>query len=174
LIERLAGRDQELLSIANALVSESGSNYLNGPLFWNELAGAFINGLVVRHTSRNQLRIRSTLGKEVLARLRDYIVSNIGEPIEVAALAKIAGRSPFHFSRVFSRSVGVSPHRYIVHLRLQRALELARGGQAGLAEIAVRTGFSDQSHLWRWVRRVHGVSLTQLVTPPASEQHESS
>ena len=119
LIERLAGRDQELLSVANALVSESGSKYPNGPLFWNELAGAFINGLVARHTSRPQLQIRGTLGKEVMARLRDYIVSNIGEPIEVAALAKIAGRSPFHFSRVFSRSVGVSPHRYIVHLRLQ-------------------------------------------------------
>src|SRR5262249_15444656 len=115
-----------------------------------------------------------TLRKEVLKRIRDYIVSNMAEPIEVAALARIAGRSLFHFSRVFRRSVGVSPHRYIVHLRLQRALELARGGQAGLAEIAVRTGFADQSHLWRWVRRVHGVSLTQLATIPPLEQHESS
>jgi len=174
LIERLAGCDQELLSVANALVLESGSSYPNGALFWNELAGAFINGLVARHTSRTPLQIRGTLGKEVLARLRDYIVSNLGEPIEVAALAKIAGRSPFHFSRVFSRSVGVSPHRYIVHLRLQRALELVRSGEAGLAEVAVRTGFADQSHLWRWVRRVHGVSLTQLANLPASEQHESS
>jgi AraC family transcriptional regulator len=174
LIERLAGCDRELLSVANTLVSQSRSNYSNGPLFWNELAGAFINGLVARHMSRAEPQARGTLGKEVLARLRDHIVSNIGEPIEVAALAKLAGRSPFHFSRVFSRSVGVSPHRYIVHLRLQRALELARSGQGGLAEIAVRTGFADQSHLWRWVRRVHGVSLTQLVTGPASEQHETS
>ena len=163
LIERLAGCDPELLSLANALVSESRSNYPNGPLFWNELASTFINGLVARHTSRPQLQIRGALGEQVLARLRDYIVSNIAEPIQVAELAKIAGRSPFHFSRVFSRSVGVSPHRYIVHLRLQRALELARTGEAGLAEIAVRTGFADQSHLWRWVRRVHGVSLSQLV-----------
>jgi AraC family transcriptional regulator len=174
LIELLAGRDQELFTVANKLVSESRNNYPNGPLFWNELAGAFINGLVERHTSCPQLQVRRTLGKEALARLRDYIASNISEPIEVAALAKIAGRSPFHFSRVFSRSVGVSPHRYIVHLRLQRALELARSGQTGLAEIAVRTGFADQSHLWRWVRRVHGVSLAQLVTPPASERQASS
>ena len=114
------------------------------------------------------------MGNELLAQIKDYIVSNIGEPIEVAALAEIAGRSPFHFSRVFRRSVGVSPHRYIVHLRLQRALELARGGQVELAEIAARTGFADQSHLWRWVRRVHGVSLAQLVTPRASTQQESS
>jgi AraC family transcriptional regulator len=57
---------------------------------------------------------------------------------------------------------------------LQRAIELARDGQSGLAEIAMRTGFADQSHLWRWMRRVHGVSLTQLTAEPRSEQQESS
>jgi AraC family transcriptional regulator len=74
----------------------------------------------------------------------------------------MAGRSPFHFTRVFTRSVGVTPYRYVVHLRLRRALELIRERRSGLAEIAAATGFSDQSHLSRWVRRVHGVSPTQL------------
>jgi AraC family transcriptional regulator len=90
------------------------------------------------------------------------VIANLEEPIEVATLATLAGRSPFHFSRVFRRSVGISPHRYVVHLRLERAIELARSGGATLAEIAVRTGFADQSHLSRWIRRVHGISLTQL------------
>jgi AraC-like DNA-binding protein len=36
------------------------------------------------------------------------------------------------------------------------------GGQSMLAEIAASTGFADQSHLSRWVRRVHGVSPSQL------------
>jgi AraC family transcriptional regulator len=43
-----------------------------------------------------------------------------------------------------------------------RAVELLRDGRSGLAEIAALTGFADQSHLSRWVRRVHGVSPTQL------------
>ena len=85
-------------------------------------------------------------------------MAHLDEPIEVAALAGLAGRSPFHFTRVFSQSVGMSPHRYVVHLRLERAIELMRDGQSGLAEIAASTGFADQSHLSRWVRRVHGVS----------------
>ena len=42
------------------------------------------------------------------------------------------------------------------------AIELVRDGRSSLAEIAARTGFADQSHLSRWARRVHGVSLTQL------------
>jgi len=172
LMERLASSDQQLLGIAKTLVSECKHNYVNGPLFWNELAGAFLDGLVARHLSRPQPPVRGSLSNETLERIRDYIVSNIGDSIEVAALAKIARRSPFHFSRVFSRSVGVSPHRYIVHLRLQRALELARNGEAGLAEIAVRTGFADQSHLWRWVRRVHGVSLSKLIALPTPEHRD--
>jgi AraC family transcriptional regulator len=45
---------------------------------------------------------------------------------------------------------------------LQRAIELVREGRSGLAEIAARTGFADQSHLSRWVRRVHGVPLSRL------------
>jgi AraC family transcriptional regulator len=102
------------------------------------------------------------LGKTVLKRLRDYIIAHIDEPIEVAKLANIAGRSPFHFSRVFTRSVGLTPYRYVVYLRVQRATELVRDGRLGLAEIAARTGFADQSHLSRWVRRVHGVPLTKL------------
>jgi AraC family transcriptional regulator len=108
------------------------------------------------------IRARGRLDKIVLDRLRDYVFAHLDQHIEVTTLAKLAGRSPFHFSRVFGRSVGMSPHRYVVHLRLQRAIELVRDGRSGLAEIAVRTGFADQSHLSRWVRRVHGVSLTQL------------
>jgi AraC family transcriptional regulator len=104
------------------------------------------------------------LGRVVLERLKEYVLAHLNEPIAVEALAAIAGRSPFHFTRVFTRSVGVTPHRYVVHLRLQRAIELVRSGQSGFADIAARTGFADQSHLSRWVRRVHGVSLTQLVT----------
>jgi AraC family transcriptional regulator len=160
---RLSGYDQALLDLAYDLVSESANNYRNGPLYWNDVANRFIDGLIARHTKEPQIRVRGTLGKRVLERLREYIVAHLDEQIEVATLANMAGRSPFHFTRVFAQSVGLTPHRYIVHLRLQRAIELVREGRSGLADIAAATGFADQSHLSRWVRRAHGVSLTQIV-----------
>jgi AraC family transcriptional regulator len=163
LIERFSGRDQTLLELARTLALESADDYPNGPLFWSEVASGFIDSLLARHTSAFEGGVRGMLGKDVLERLRDYVVAHLDEPLEVATLAKIAGRSPFHFSRVFARSVGMTPHRYVVHLRLRRAIELVHEGRSGLAEIAARTGFADQSHLSRWVRRVNGVSLTQLV-----------
>ena len=162
LIDRLSGYDQALFDLARGLASESASRYPNGPLFWNEIANALIDGLLARHTAGFDGRIKGILGKDVFRRLREYILSHLDEPIEVAALAGLAGRSPFHFTRVFTQSVGMSPHRYVVRLRLQRATELMLERRSGLAEIAASTGFADQSHLSRWVRRVHGVSPTEL------------
>ena len=89
-------------------------------------------------------------------------MAHLDESIDVETLAGIACLSPFHFSRMFGRSVGMTPHRYVVRLRLQRAVDLVREGRHELAEIAARTGFADQSHLSRWVRRVHGVPLSRL------------
>jgi AraC family transcriptional regulator len=162
LIECFLGQDRTLLELARTLALECAGGYPNGPLFWNEVASGFIDGLLARHASALKSRTRGTLGKDVLERIRDHILAHLDETIEVDALASIAGRSPFHFSRVFTRSVGMTPYRFVVHLRLQRAIELVRAGRSGLAEIAARTGFADQSHLSRWVRRVHGVSPTQL------------
>ena len=164
LMERLSGYDRSLFDLARVLAFQSADDYPNGPLFWNEAASRFIEGLVARHTSGMESRTRGVLGKTVLDRLREYVMAHLDQPIEVAALAKLAGRSPFNFTRVFTRSVGISPHRYVVHLRLQRAIDLVRDGRTGLAEIAACTGFADQSHLSRWVRRVHGASLTQFAT----------
>jgi AraC family transcriptional regulator len=164
LIERMSGRDDELLQLACILASECSENYPNGALYWSGIANRFLEGLVVRHSSEYKDPGRGSLTKDVLGRIRDYIIAHLDESIEVTALASIAGRSPFHFTRVFARTVGVTPHRYVVHLRLQRATALVRHARTGFAETAACTGFADQSHLARWVRRVHGVSLTQLAS----------
>ena len=116
-----------------------------------------------RRNQRNEGKPSGQLNTDVLERLEEFILEHLDEPLYVAALAKMANHSQFHFSRAFTRSVGVSPYRYIVRLRLQRAVEMVRDGKFSLAEIAARTGFADPSHLTRWVRRVHGVSPTQIL-----------
>jgi AraC family transcriptional regulator len=160
--ERLSGYDQNLFCAARCLAAESAAGYPNGPLFWNETSDRLIGGLLNGHTSKPAKPARGRLHPRVLQRIRDHVLSHLAEPIEVAELAALAGRSPFHFSRVFTRSVGMTPYRYVVHLRLQAALQRVRDGRMGLAEIAADTGFSDQSHLSRWIRRVHGVAPSAL------------
>ena len=162
LVARLTGYDERLLRHARMLEAESTDDYPNGSLFWHEVAGGLLDQLIGGHTTQIEHKARGMLGNDVLERIRDYVMENLDQPIEVSTLASLAGRSPFHFTRVFTRSVGISPYRYVVHLRLQRAVELVRDGQTGFADIAAHTGFADQSHLSRWVRRVYGASLTEI------------
>ena len=160
--ELLSDRDRILLEYAHLLVAESADNFLEGPLLWNDVAGRFVDRLVNRHASPSRPDRHGRLGMDALTRVRDHVMAHLGESIDVETLAGIACLSPFHFSRMFARSVGMTPHRYVVRLRLQRAVDLVREGGHELAEIAARTGFADQSHLSRWVRRVHGVPLSRL------------
>lgn len=162
--ERLIGHDATLLELARLMAVESAEHHnLNGPLFWNDVASGFVDRLVDRHASSSTPRRQRRLGARALGRVQDYVTAHLDEAIDVETLARIAHLSPFHFSRVFARSVGMTPHRYVLRLRLRRAVELLREGKLGFAEIAARTGFADQSHLSRWVRRVHGVPLTHLM-----------
>src|SRR6202047_5275238 len=91
-------------------------------VFWNEVASGFIAGLVARHTLEFERRTRGVLGKDVFTRLRDYVIAHIDEPIEVSTLED-SGAQPVPFTWLLTRFVGVSPHRYVVHLRWQRAVE---------------------------------------------------
>jgi AraC family transcriptional regulator len=159
--ERVRGYDRELLDCARALSAESAGGYHNGPMLWNETAGSFINRLVRGHTSARIKPSRGSLDPHVLRRIRDYVDAHLADTIEVDELAALAGRSSFHFSRVFARSVGMTPHRYVVRLRLQAAIDRIHNGMS-LADVAADTGFADQSHLSRWIRRVYGVAPSEL------------
>jgi hypothetical protein len=71
-------------------------------------------------------------------------MAHLDDPIEAATLAGIDATNST-LRACSPQSGGMSPHRYVVHLRLKRATELMRGRRSGLAEIAAFTGFADQS-----------------------------
>ncbi|HEY4439484.1 MAG TPA: AraC family transcriptional regulator [Candidatus Elarobacter sp.] len=80
----------------------------------------------------------------------------------VADLARIAGVHPAHFARTFRRHVGTTPAAYVRMLRLDEARRLIETTDAPLAAIAAATGFADQSHLTRRIRRSTGATPTGL------------
>ncbi|MGY8664220.1 AraC family transcriptional regulator [Bradyrhizobium sp. UFLA05-109] len=163
LMERFSRCDESLKQLGQPLLDECANGYPRGRLFWNETAGRLIARLAASYTTGPK-PANGVLGSTKLRQIRDYLMAHLDEPIDVATLAGMCSRSQFHFSRIFRREVGVSPYRYVVHLRLRRAVELVREGRLPLAQIAFATGFADQSHLSRWVKREHGVSMTQLTS----------
>jgi transcriptional regulator GlxA family with amidase domain len=79
-------------------------------------------------------------------------------PAPGGELARLCGLSRSHFGRAFKASLGTSPHRWLVALRVRRAQELLEGTSESLSDIALICGFSDQSHLTRTFHASTGVS----------------
>ncbi len=113
--------------------------------------------MILRHAeNRLTLGFRSCSHRAV-ARAVDYLQAHYDENPSLERLSEIAGLSRFHFLRVFSRRMGLPPHAYLTQLRVGRAKDLIGRGNA-IADVALETGFSDQSHLNRHFKRIVGVT----------------
>jgi AraC family transcriptional regulator len=66
--------------------------------------------------------------------------------------------SPHHFARSFKATTGLTPHRYMIHRRVEWAKSLISDTDLTVAEVAAAVGFSNPSHLAHHVRRLLGVS----------------
>jgi AraC-like DNA-binding protein len=97
-------------------------------------------------------------GRAVQAAL--WLDANCDQPVQLEAAAREVGLSPFHFLRLFSRVLGVTPHQYLLRARLRRAARLlAEPDEApSVTEVAYRVGFGDLSNFVRTFHRVAGVS----------------
>ncbi len=97
------------------------------------------------------------VARKAVGRVRDMLLARWDERLSIVELEAVAGLSRWQLARHFRRAYGVSPHRFHVLRRLDRARELLSQGEA-LAEVAQRCGFADQAHLSRQFRGAYGLS----------------
>jgi AraC family transcriptional regulator len=93
-----------------------------------------------------------------LPRIDRLLDARYREPIALRELANEAGVHPVHLSRVFKRARGLSIRAAVHRRRVVEACRMLQDTRTSLAEIALLTGFYDQSHLCGVVRRVTGLS----------------
>jgi AraC family transcriptional regulator len=98
------------------------------------------------------------MGARALRLIDQYIDAHLGTDMRIADLAALAGMSRFHFARSFRATVGNTPHQYVLQRRLQRARTMLQTTSLAVRDIAVATGFADQSHLTRLVKQRFGVT----------------
>jgi AraC family transcriptional regulator len=101
---------------------------------------------------------RGGLSAWQLRRATSYLTARVGEPASVAEVAARLGLSPSQFSRAFKASTGVPPYRWQLNFRIAKAQELLRYGGFPLAQIALATGFTEQSHFTRVFQKIVGAS----------------
>lgn len=88
--------------------------------------------------------------------LFEHIEQNINRSLSVNGLARRFEVTPQHLIRVFKQATGVTPHAYIQARRTALAKQLLRSYAP--IDAAISAGFSDQSHLTRWMKACHGIT----------------
>jgi AraC family transcriptional regulator len=82
-----------------------------------------------------------SISDQRLARVMDYMQVNYAKSLSTEDLSHEAGISKFHFVTVFRKKVGVTPHRYLMDLRLNKAASLLRRSQSTIEQIACACGY---------------------------------
>jgi AraC family transcriptional regulator len=85
-----------------------------------------------------------------LRKIEDYVRAHLAESISIETLAELAEPSPFHFSRVFKQTTGITPLQFLIRERMLQAQQLIRETSRSLIEIALEIGYTSPSHSLRY------------------------
>jgi AraC-like DNA-binding protein len=108
-------------------------------------------------------RAQKVTGNTTMAieRTIHYMVSNYKDKVSVEDLAKMAGLSTSHYSRLFKKYIGHTPIDYLNHLRMDRAKELLVLSDYRLKSIAQSVGYQDEFYFSRLFKKIIGLSPTE-------------
>lgn len=87
-----------------------------------------------------------------------HLRHNLTKPIAIDELVQISGMSRTSFMRMFEATMGTSPIRYLIGLRIEEASRLLRSTDQSITQIAFEVGFSDSNYFSRQFRNAHGHS----------------
>ncbi len=150
--------DPVLATLIHLLLGE-----IDSPFCYHLMADALNRALavqLVRGVVGNAARLATAgrLARDRLARVLDYIESRLDEKLTLADIAEQANLSPFHFSRSFKRTLGISLANFVAQRRIERASGLLLHSRQPLAEIALAVGFENQASFTRRFHREIGLS----------------
>src|SRR5262245_39700331 len=103
------------------------------------------------------LAFESELPAGRLRSIKAHIDEDLPGTLTLDELGAVVHMSAFHFARLFRRSTGVSPHRFVIQRRLEQARVLLATPTVSIAEIARLVGFRSPRHFATTFRRVVGV-----------------
>jgi AraC family transcriptional regulator len=154
---RLVFIDESLQALAR-LVATSEDTADWSLLFGDSLVAAMVARLsnLDPRPTRNHRRLG--LSTRQLGVVTDFVRDNLARPIRLSDLASLADLSPSQFGRAFKTSTGTTPHLWHLGARIESAKRLLADRRYSLAEVALDTGFSEQSHFSRAFRAATGFS----------------
>ncbi len=165
LVGHISFQEPLIQQIGIAIKAEWQSNKIGSRLYVETMVNALAVHLLRHYSNQKHRTVNYTGGisQHKLRLVTDYINDYLERELSLDELAAIAQLSPYHFSRTFKQSTGISPHQYVIQQRVERAKQLLLQGKMSLSEIAIACGFSHQSHLNRHFKRITGVTPKTLL-----------
>ncbi|WP_051333826.1 AraC family transcriptional regulator [Mesorhizobium sp. WSM3224] len=111
---------------------------------------------------RPQLNAKGGLSIRATRQILQFLNENFSRKLSLADMAAVCELSPYHFARAFSKTFGVSPHQYVLALRLDFAEKLLADRRMSITDIADLSGFSSQSHLTTTMKKYRNVTPLQV------------
>lgn len=158
------GRHDPLINnVAAALLREALTVDAATPAFVDGLATVLSVHLIRNYAQGAHTTPDTAPAHRAVAAAVRFIRQNHARPLTLADMAQAASVSPFHLTRLFRKTLGMSPYQYLLEVRVYAAHALLLTGPDGpaLAEVASAVGFADQSHLTRQFKRVLGITPKQ-------------
>ncbi len=105
--------------------------------------------------------ITGGLSPKITTMVCDYMQANFHRQVYLAELATLAQLSEYHFCRMFKRSMAQTPQAYLLAVRIEQVKLRIANNQQSIAETALQCGFSNQSHMGRYFKKIVGLSPRQ-------------
>ncbi len=148
-IFRVGIQEKSIQRILGMLMEELEAERPFGRLYVDSLANALATRYVLLDagsTGRSESRVAGLVPR-ILSRVREKIEANLDADLSLDSLAEESGYSRAHFLRMFRVATGLTPHQYVLDLRLRRAQDCLRQAGSSIIDVAVSCGFSSQSHM---------------------------
>jgi AraC family transcriptional regulator len=131
-----------------------------GRLYGESLSNALAVYLLGRYSAHSYAPVTNKGGLPGyrLKRVLDYISANLADDLTLSELAAISNMSPHYFSELFKKSMGVSPHRYLLSQRIERSKQSLCNHRRSIIEAGLEAGFQNPSHFARVFRKFVGTS----------------
>lgn len=128
----------------------------------NELRNALGNALCSAFSLGVRERDDRGLLPDPVLRAKAFMDANFKEQISVSDVAEAAHVSRQHLTAIFSKHFGLTPARYIWHVRASRGAAMLMQSGTPIAQIAYECGYQDPFHFSRHIRRAFGKTPREL------------
>ena len=121
----------------------------------------FLHLIAISEKGDEFIGILQNLKKRAKKNIMDFMEEHFDKPLDIEEYAYLTGRSISTFRRDFKSRYGISPKKWLIQKRLEKAAELFKQKNDSVIDIARAVGYENVSHFIKSFQKIYGISPKQ-------------